>query len=139
MTSEQRSVRLALPRFGKALLREHKLMSLFVTSDPSYERAPAFLLEVMTLLFAVALLTDMLGADRLIFQEWKESFARGPTHVLNTCIRFFARAVSQTLLIEVRERRSSLRKSNPRSVRLSPCFRAACYTRHSRSETTRGG
>ena len=77
---------------------------LVTVGDPSYERAPAVLLELITFLFAVALLRQIFGADDLVFLKWKRAFGHGLGQVVSTFSSLFVKAFFQTLFLKARSR-----------------------------------
>ena len=77
---------------------------LVAAGDPSYERAASMLIELITFLFAVALLRQIFGADDLVFVKWKRAFEHGLRHVLSTFSSLFVKAFFQTLFLKARSR-----------------------------------
>ena len=71
---------------------------LFLFGEPSLERAPTFLIELITFLFAVAIVHNMFGSAELVYFTWRKVTARGAGYVL----KIFAEAVFQTIYLEVR-------------------------------------
>ena len=71
---------------------------IFIVGEPSYERAPSFLIELVTFLFAIAFVTAVFGKDDVVFVKWKQAFADG--NVLSTFSSLFAGAVFQTLFLK---------------------------------------
>ena len=80
-----------LVHYARALAERHKLVMIFIVGEPSYERAPSFLIELVTFLFAIAFVTAVFGKDDMVFVKWKQAFADG--NVLSTFSGLFAGAV----------------------------------------------
>ena len=97
-TLHTRNLKDASGRFGRELARNNKLSMLFLFGEPSFERAPTFLIELITFLFTISLMHNTFGSEELVFFTWRKVKAGGAGFVL----KLLAGAVYQTLCLEVR-------------------------------------
>ena len=70
-----------------------------ITGEPTYERAPEFLLELVTFLFVIALVRAIFGADGLVWVKWVRALDAGWLQVQHCASRAIERSLER---IEVR-------------------------------------
>ena len=86
--------------FARALAEQHKLIAAFASNEPTFERAPIFLAELLTFIVGCAIIHVVNGDSILAeYREWAEAFDTGFVAVCSQFRASFNEAIRDTICL----------------------------------------